>query len=141
MTTGLLKRLPSFSYLFLLLCAGTWLTVSQRNSSLSHECQCLNNQMETLTELTKKWEHLNEKTASADAPVQELGRKWHENHEKRIQEYKEVSLIQNAITQKTYNRQITKLSDIRNRMYQYAQTYSNIANQMNRHAEQINRSR
>ena len=75
------------------------------------------------------------------SPVQRIQQEWLQDYEKRIQEYKKLFLIQSAIKQKTFNQQISKLSDIRNRMNQYTQSYNRIAEQLNRHAEQLRRPR
>jgi hypothetical protein len=142
MNIGLLKQLPSSSFIFLLVCIGIWLGVSQRASSLIHERQRLSEEEDTLMELTKRWRLEYKKNASDDtpSPVQRIQQEWLQDDEKRIQEYKELFLIQNAIKQKAFNEQISKLSDIRNKMNQYTRNYSHIAEQMNYRVKQINSS-
>lgn len=137
MNIGLLKLLPSSSFIFLLVCIGIWLGVNQYASSLIHERQRLGEEQDTLTELTKKWRSEYRKNIAADAssPIQRIQQGWLQDHEKRIQEYKEMFLIQNAIKQKTFNEQISKLSDIRNKMNRYTRSYHHIVEQMNHRAK------
>lgn len=143
MNIRLLKQLSSASFIFLLGCIGIWLGVNQYASSLIYERQRLSEEQDTLTELMKKWRLEYRKNAADDtsSPVQRIQQEWLQDHEKRIQEYKKLFLIQSAIKQKTFNQQISKLSDIRNRMNQYTQSYNRIAEQLNRHAEQLRRPR
>lgn len=138
MNTGLLKRLPSFSFIFLLICTAIWLVVNQHASSLTHEHQRLSEEKYTLMGLTRKWRLEYSRTSADDAssPVQRIQQGWLQDYEKRIQEYKELFLIQNAIKQKAFNHQISELNNILTRINQYTRSYLYIAEQMNHRVKQ-----
>lgn len=138
MFNKLLTILPGFSFIFLAVCLGIWLGVNRYTSSLTHERQCLIQKQDALTELTKKWKTEYEKQTSHDAGselIHRIQQNLLNDQEERTQEYKELYLIKTAVEQKTFNEQISKMADIRNKMYQYIQGYTAIAEQMNRRAK------
>ncbi|MGO5939220.1 hypothetical protein [Akkermansia muciniphila] len=133
-----LKQLPSAGFIFLLGCIGIWLGVNQYASSLIYERQRLSNEQDALIELTKKLKFEQKKSASDDAAsslVERIQQGWIQDYEKRIQEYRELFLIQTAIKEKTFNKQISELSDIQNKLNRYIRSYNYIAEQMNQRAK------
>lgn len=130
-----LKQLPPAVFIFLLGCVGIWLGVNQYASSLIYERRRLSNEQDALIELTKKWESQQKENTSDDAVVERIKQSWLQDYEKRIQEYRELFPIQTAIKEETFKKQISELSDIRNKLNLYIRSCNNIANKMNQSAK------
>lgn len=159
-----LKHLPVLATLFLILCSGTWLLIHQRMDAAVHERQRMNETQNTLQTLTRRWnkeskeimdeasrrlEALNhsqqlrreeDATTAHILPEQALPaslQKRRESIDRHAEEYSQISMIETAVKQKTFDTEYDQLIKALNRLREYTSQINNVAAEMEHHAVQL----
>lgn len=159
-----LNHLPVLATLFLILCSGTWLLIHQRMDAAVHERQRMNEAQNTLQTLTQRWnkeskEIMDEASRRLEAldlsqqllrgedattthilPEQALPaslQKRRESMNKHVEEYRQISMIETAVKQKTFDTEYDQLIKALNRLREYTSQINKVATKMEHHAAQL----